>query len=108
MDVHVPLSVTMQLRRRSLDVLTAQDDDATRLTDDDLLVRATVLGRILVTQDIRFRVLAEERQRAGGAFVGLIYGHQSLSIGSLVKDLDLIANCLNAEEIANRVIHLPL
>ncbi len=108
MDVHVPAAVTFQLRRRGVDVLTAQEDNATRRLDAELLDRSTKLGRLIVTQDIRFRVLAEEWQGRQQPFAGLVYGHQTLTIGQLVTDLNLIANCLGAEEVSNQVIHLPL
>ncbi len=108
MDVHVPAAVTFQLRRRGVDALTAQDDNASRRLDAELLTRATELGRLMVTQDIRFRVLAEEWQGRQQTFAGLVYGHQTLTIGQLVKDLNLIVNCLSAEDVAHQVIHLPL
>lgn len=108
MDVHVPAALTYQLRRRGVDVLTAQEDNASRRPDAELLNRATELGRLMVTQDIRFRVLAEEWQGRQQPFAGLVYGHQTLTIGQLVTDLDLIANCLSTEDVAHQVIHLPL
>ena len=68
----------------------------------------TALKRLMVTQDIRFRVLAEEWQRLRRPFAGLCYGHQSLTVGRLVADLELIAKCLEPEAVADNVIHLPL
>src|SRR5207249_4920584 len=43
MDAHVPRAVTLALRLRSIDVLTAQEDGAAQLDDDRLLQRATEL-----------------------------------------------------------------
>jgi len=37
MDVHVPQAVTEQLLRRNVDVLTAIEDEAAELADEDLL-----------------------------------------------------------------------
>ncbi len=51
MDVHVPLPITRGLRRRNVDVLTAQEDQTTRLPDPELLRRARELDRILFSQD---------------------------------------------------------
>jgi hypothetical protein len=88
MDVHVPQAITEQLRRRGIDVLTAFDDGTQQLPDDRLLVRVTELKRVLFTQDIRFRVLAETWQTEGKNFSGLIFGHQlGGTIGQFVKDL---------------------
>lgn len=108
MDVHVPAAVTHQLRRRGVDVLTAQDDGAERTPDAELLERSTGLGRVMVTQDIRFRALAEDWQRAGRRFAGLAFGHQELTIGRMVKDLELISKCVSPGDVANQVIHLPI
>ena len=51
MDVHVPRAVTIGLRLRGIDVLTAQEDGSAELDDASLLRRATDLSRILVSQD---------------------------------------------------------
>ena len=37
MDVHIPQAITVQLRRRKVDVLTAFDDDTQKLPDSELL-----------------------------------------------------------------------
>ena len=47
MDVHVPRAVTVALRLRGIDVLTAQEDGSAELEDGPLLRRATGLNRIL-------------------------------------------------------------
>ena len=51
MDVHVPAAITRALVLRGVDVLTAQLDGTTKLDDPALLDRATVLGRVLFSQD---------------------------------------------------------
>ncbi|MEY2978529.1 MAG: hypothetical protein RLZZ435_2668 [Cyanobacteriota bacterium] len=73
MDVHVPQAITEQLRRRGIDVLTAFEDRTIELPDDQLLARVTELQRVLFTQDIRFRVLAETWQIEDKQFSGLIF-----------------------------------
>jgi len=109
LDVHVPAAIADQLRRRGVDVLTAQDDGTPQLEDADLLARSTVLCRLLFTQDIRFKALAEGWQRAGRSFAGLVFGHQLHgSIGQYVRDLDLIAKVTEPEEWIGRVEKLPL
>ena len=108
MDVHIPQSITDQLRRRSVDVLTAFDDQSQELPDDRLLERATQLKRVLFTQDIRFRVLAETWQAEEKQFSGLIFGHQlGGTIGQFVKDLELIAKASEPDEWINKVEYIP-
>ncbi len=109
MDVHVPQSITDQLRRRNVDVLTAIEDNADELPDDKLLERAQLLGRVIFTQDIRFRAMAEDWQRQGKSFAGLIFGHQlGGTIGQYVKDLELVARASEQNEWLNTVEYLPL
>lgn len=88
MDVHVPQVITDQLRRRGVDVLTAIEDDSNELSDSELLERARLLERIIFTQDIRFKVMAEDWQNQGRQFAGLIFGHQlGGTIGQYVEYL---------------------
>jgi hypothetical protein len=109
MDVHVPQAIIDQLRRKGVDVLTAIEDDRATLPDEQLLERSTELGRVLFTQDIRFRVLAEKWQREGQEFRGLLFGHQlGAALGRFVSDLELIAMASDADEWINTVLYLPL
>jgi len=109
MDVHVPQAVTDQLLRRNVDVVTAFADGAAGEADDILLDRATKLGRVMVTFDVRFKAMAENWQRSGRVFGGLIYAHpMRVSIGKLVLDLELIAKATEPSEWLNAVEHLPL
>ncbi len=74
MDVHVPQAITDQLRRRGIDVLTAIEDGADELPDDELLERVRLLERVLFTQDIRFKAMAQSWQHQSKPFAGLILG----------------------------------
>lgn len=104
MDVHVPQAITEQLKRRGIDIVTATEDNSERLPDDELLERCRILGRVLFTQDIRFKALAENWQRQGRQFAGLIFGHQlGGTIGQFVKDLELIALASEPGEWLNTV-----
>lgn len=109
MDVHIPAPITDGLRRHGIDVLTAQEDLATRLPDPRLLDRATTLNRILVTQDRDFLSITAARQAEGVEFPGIAYGPQlSNSIGRTIEDLSLMAIAGRPAEFANRVTFLPL
>lgn len=108
MDVHVPQPITDQLRRRGVDVLTAIDTRFAERNDYELLDRARDLGRVLFTQDIHFKSLAEHWQRQGKGFAGLLFGHQlGGDIGKSVKDLELIAKASEPTEWTNVVEYLP-
>jgi Domain of unknown function (DUF5615) len=108
-DVHVPRAIRDQLRRKGVDVLTAQEDNSGILTDEEMLERATMLGRVLFTQDIRFKARAEDWQRQGKTFAGLLYGHQSTGlVGKYVQDLEFIAKASEPKDWENVVDRLPI
>ena len=109
MDHHVPRAITMGLRLRQVDVMTAYEDQAHEIADSDLLDRATSLGRVLFTQDDDLLAEATKRQQTGISFGGVIYTHQQdVSIGQCVQDLELIAAAGTAPDAVNQVIYLPL
>ncbi len=109
LDVHVPRAIADQLRLRGIDVVMAQEDGTTTLADDHLLERSSELGRVLFTQDIRFKALAESWQRSSRPFSGVAFGHQLAgTIGRYVQDLELIAKATDAEDWVGVVMHLPL
>jgi len=109
MDEHVHRAITAGLRWRGVDVLTAQEDDRRRTPDDLLLDRATASRRVLFSQDEDLLAEATRRQRDGTPFAGVVYAHQlSVTIGVCVRDLELVAEAANPEDLANRVVYLPL
>ena len=107
MDHHVPRAVTVGLRLREIDVLTAFEDGNSKTDDPDLLDRATMLGRALFTQD-DLLVEAARRQAEAKRFSGVIYAQQRVTIGIFVEQLELVANVLEPGELENRVVYLPL
>jgi len=109
MDAHVPRSVTTALRLRGIDVVTAQQDGADTLGDDKLLMRASFLGRILVSQDDDLLREGTRLQREGIQFAGIICAHQRLvGIGQMVEDLSVIANAATAPVWMGRIAYQPL
>lgn len=109
MDEHVPRAITLGLRLRGVDVVTAQEDGQTGTPDEWLLDRATELGRPLFSQDEDLLAEAKRRQAEGISFAGVIYGHQlSVTIGGCVRDLELIAQIADPQDLADRVEFLPL
>lgn len=73
MDVHIPRAITLGLRIKEIDVLTAQEDNSADLSDAFLLDRATALKRCLFTFDDDLLADAKKRQTAGVHFSGVIY-----------------------------------
>ena len=108
MDVHVPRAITAGLRRRGVQVITAQEDDSARLDDPSLLDRATELNCPLYTQDDDLLAEARRHQVEGIHFAGVIYSHQLRSpVGRCVDDLELIAKTFDPGDLVNRVEFIP-
>lgn len=109
MDVHVPAAITRALLVRGVDVLTAQLDGTTRITDTELLDRASELDRVLFSQDRDLLAEAASRQINQKPFAGVIYGHQlNITIGRAIEDLQILAEAGSAADFANQVKYLPL
>jgi hypothetical protein len=109
MDHHVPRAITRGLRRRGVDVLTADEDDTGNWDDSQILERVTELGCVVFTQDDDFLEIGHEWQNAGRDFVGIVYAHQlRITIGQAIHDLELIATLLDVHEMQNRIEFLPI
>ena len=108
-DVCASHRLAGELRRRGVDVLTARDDKTDRLTDAEILDRATGLGRPVFTHDPDFLREATLRQQAGTPFAGVIFVAQpGFSFGKVLADLELIAKAGRPDEFVNTVQYLPL
>ncbi len=109
MDVHVRRALTLGLRLREVDLVTAQEDGSAELDDAQLLDRAASLGRAVFSQDTDFLREGAERQHTGQFFAGIIYAHQlEVTVGQCLHDLEIIAKAGEAADMENRIIYLPL
>ena len=74
MDVHVPGPITQQLRRRGIDVVTAQEDLNDSVPDERVLARRdNTWANRFYARRYCLRVLAEEWQTSTGReFSGLL------------------------------------
>ena len=109
MDHHVPKSITVGLRLREVDVITAYEDESHELDDPLLLDRANELERVLFSQDDDLLAEATKRQREGVIFRGVVYAHHlRVSIGTCIRELEIIAKAGEPEYFINRIEFLPL
>ncbi len=108
MDHHVHAGITRELRTRGVDVVTAYEDNHHEVDDATLLDRAHALGRLLFSQDEDLLREAAARQQAGNPFAGVVYAHQSVPIGRIITDLEIIVQAGSEEDALNDVIYLPL
>lgn len=109
MDENVHGAITNGLRQRGIDVLTVQEDGKSGLPDPAVLDRAIALNRILFSQDDDLLAEANERQRAGTSFPGVVFARQTkVSIGTCIRDLELISTLGRSSEFKDSVLFLPL
>ncbi|NET53689.1 MAG: hypothetical protein F6K09_35110 [Merismopedia sp. SIO2A8] len=109
MDENVHGAITKGLQKLDVDVLTVQDDNRSGMPDPEVLDRATELQRILFSQDDDLLAEAKRRQIQGTDFVGVVFAHQvRVSIGTCIRDLELVAKLGRLDEFENRVQFLPL
>lgn len=108
MDHHVRATITSGLRRRGVDCLTTLEDGHDTAADDVLLKRATLLGRILFSQDRDLLVIANQWLLSGRTFAGLVFARQrTLSTRLAIRDLELIAKVYDLPDMLNRVEFIP-
>ncbi len=89
-DEHIPKAVTDGLRRRGVDVLTAQEAGMHPADDDEHLMLAAREQRVLFTQDADFLRL----HAAGFPHAGIIYVPQQTKVGYMVAGLRRIHDAL--------------
>ena len=109
MDEHVPKPITVGLRIRGVDVITVQDDKRWGTDDAVLIDRAGHLGRVMFSFDADMLREANRRQQVGESFSGVIFAHPTqISVGECIRDLQIIAEAGELEDLHNRVLYLPL
>ncbi|MBE9101704.1 DUF5615 family PIN-like protein [Vacuolonema iberomarrocanum] len=109
MDENIHGAIINGLRQRNVDVLSVQEDNRSGISDPEVLDRATELQRLLFSQDDDLLAEAKTRQMRAVYFPGVVFARQSrVSIGSCIRDLELIATLGKPEEFENRVHFLPL
>jgi hypothetical protein len=108
-DHNVHGDITEGMRKRLIDVLTCAEDGTAQAADEDVLQRATDLGRVMFSQDDDFLRLTTFWLRRGQTFAGLVFAHQrGVTIGEALRDLELISEAMTEDEMRDRVWLLPI
>lgn len=103
LDENCDPRIAAGLRLHGVDVTTTTEAGLLQTSDAEQLAYAVAHGRVVVTQDTDFLRIAS----AGAASPGIaFYPHQGRSIGQLVRDVLLIWEVYEPEEMTNRVEYL--
>ena len=85
-DVHVVFAIVQALRRRGMDVVTAQDRGREECDDAELLAEALADQRVMLTNDTDFLALAAGHSAAGETFAPIYFWpQQGRPIGEMVR-----------------------
>lgn len=96
----MPYAVAQGLRRRGIDVLTAQDADFCGRGDEEQLQKAIAEQRVLVSfEDDFLTLLADGRPHLGLAFCAA----SKYTVGDLIRVLTLAHEVLEPQEMRNHV-----
>jgi predicted nuclease of predicted toxin-antitoxin system len=103
MDQHYPGPVSRELRRRAIDVLTAQDAGRCGHSDVDQLSFATAEQRVLVSFDPDYLAL----HQAGVQHAGIVWcTARKYAIGQLIDLLAVLHGVVDRDLMRNRVEYL--
>ena len=100
LDENVDPEIANQLKRNKIDAVTVRDLDLLGDSDQNHLVRALEMGRVLVTSDADFLVMSATQIEHAGIIFGKQEDH---SLGDWVKGLELICFVYDAEDMKNHV-----
>jgi predicted nuclease of predicted toxin-antitoxin system len=100
LDENVSNSIADSLRRRGIDVTTTPQEGLISAPDDEQLAFAISQERVIFTQDADFLRL----NQAGATHTGIAFCRKNTrSIGEIVSGLVLIWECLEPEEMPDRI-----
>lgn len=85
-DVHVVFAIVQALRRRGMDVVTAQDRGRQEAADAELLAEALADQRVILTNDADFLVSAARYSAQGETFAPIYFWpQQGRSVGETFR-----------------------
>jgi predicted nuclease of predicted toxin-antitoxin system len=100
LDEHVPRAIADGLRRRGIDASTTVEAGLRSATDEAHLAYARAQGRVMVTCDRDFLVLASWGQSHAGI---VYYSSGRYPVGEIIRRLVRLWKQHSAEDMLNRV-----
>jgi hypothetical protein len=96
-------------RMPDLDIVRAQDVGLSGAEDPAVLEWAAQEGRVLLTHDVSTMTkFAAERVRTGLSMPGVFAVSQSVPVGKVIEEVQLVAECSVKGEWEGQVRYLPL
>jgi len=110
-DENFKAQIQTGLRRHlpAIDLVSVQDLDIRSVDDSDLLERAALEKRVLLTHDVntvpRF---AFERLNVGKPMPGVVVVPDQMAIGMAIEELVVLVELGTDQDVDLQVLHLPL
>lgn len=101
-DENVSKAVVKGLRTRGVDMLTCQESDMLSTTDEEQLAYATQNDRVVFTHDTDFLKIHAK----GTEHAGIVYTSNQKDVGENIRNLKLIHDVMDAEEMRNHVEYI--
>lgn len=95
------------LRRRGIDLVTADEQGLLGASDEQHPRRATELDRVIVSADRDFFAIVSALLSTGEPFPGLMFVQPHATVGEAVRMLTEAAQFLKPEAIANTIEWIP-
>jgi hypothetical protein len=102
-DECVDARIIAGTRRRSIDSVTAADEGLLAASDEDHLLRATQLGRVVVSADEDFFRLVHARREAGLTFPGLLFVPNGTAVGPAVRGVEIAATVFDPADMVDQI-----
>jgi hypothetical protein len=91
------------LRRRGIDITAAAHQATLGASDAAQLAKTVALGRVFLTEDHDFLVLAEAHVRSGLSHPGVLFIRPDTSVGDAIRRIAQIASTTSAAEMVDRI-----
>lgn len=101
-DENVSKAVVKGLRTRGVDMLTCQESGMLSTTDAEQLEYATQNDRVVFTHDTDFLKIHAK----GIEHAGIVYTSNQKDVGENIRNLKLIHDVMDAEEMRNHVEYI--
>ncbi|MBX2998374.1 MAG: DUF5615 family PIN-like protein [Caldilineaceae bacterium] len=99
----------LQRRKSDLDIVRVQDVGLSRADDRAVLEWSSQEKRVLLTHDVStITHYAYERVQQGSAMPGVFEVSRKISVGIVIEDILLLAECSYENEWEGQVRYLPL
>jgi predicted nuclease of predicted toxin-antitoxin system len=106
-DECVDARIVAGLRRRGADILTAADAGLLGQADERHLERAQALGRVILSGDQDFLLIAHRCASRAIPFPGLIFIQPKSAVGEVIRAVVLLTDLLSSKDMAGWIEWVP-